>query len=108
MDNTDFFGRIYAEKELLQMLLLGQIDKVCDLKEIEVVDEFTTNIYLAFHDPKAADDNPNSFALAKKVIQVTGDSTLITMLYADGKLLYENPLSIQKTTANYIPRKFMY
>ena len=24
------------------MLLLGQIDKVCDLKEIEVVDEFTT------------------------------------------------------------------
>ena len=107
MDNTDFFGRIYAEKELLQMLLLGQIDKVCDRKEIEVVDEFTTNIYLAFHDPKAADENPDAFALAKKEIQVSGDSTIISMLYADGKLLYENPLTSLKT-ANYIPRKFLY
>lgn len=107
MDNTDFFGRIYAEKELLQMLLLGQIDKVCDWKEIEVVDANTTVIYMAFANPQAATGDPDIFAFAKKTITVSGASTFIAMLYADGNLLYENPLTDLKT-ANYITRKFLY
>lgn len=98
---------MYAEKELLQLLTLGMLPDIADRKEISIDGDVTT-IFIAFSDPAATAGDPNIFAFMKKIITiVSATETTIELLFAEGRLKYENPLTAIRT-ANYIPRKFLY